>query len=90
VAREERDLWRAALQAIRLAFRCPLPIVGVYALALLLLALIHAAFRLGILANVPLAWWPVALFAQQAFILSRLWAKTARLASGVVWVRDEY
>ncbi len=75
-------IWHAMLDALRFFFRQPLVFGGLYALDFLLLALIHIVFRMGILPNLPLTWWPVVLPAQQIFIFLRLWNKGSRLAGG--------
>ncbi len=85
----ERNIWRAALDALRFLLRRPLALAGLYAMAFLLLILVHALFRLGVLAHLPLTWWPVALPAQQIFILVRLWTRGARLAGGAVLLRGK-
>jgi len=82
-----RNVARAFGGAVRFIFRHPLPVAGLYGLALLLLALLHALYRLGLMPHLPLDWWPLVLVVQQAFILARLWARLARLAGGVTLYR---
>jgi len=77
-----RNVARTFGWAVRFLFRRPLALVGLYGLALLLLGLVHVLFRWGLLAHLPLTWWPLVLAAQQAFVLARLWARLVRLAGG--------
>lgn len=84
VAQGTRNVFRAWGQAARLVFRRPLPVVSLYALALLLLGAVHALFRWGLLARLPLNWWLLVFPVQQAFVLARLWARLARWAGSVV------
>ena len=83
VVGETRNVARAFGGAVRLVFRRPLPVAGLYGLALLLLGVLHALYRWGLTPHLPLDWWPLVLVVQQAFILARLWARLARLAGGV-------
>ena len=61
-------------------------VAGLYGLALLALGLVHALFRGALVPNLPLNWWPLVLFVQQAFILARLEARLVRLAGSVALV----
>ena len=83
VAGETRNIFRAFAGAMRLIFRRPLPVAGLYGLALLLLGLLHALYQGGLMSHLPLDWWPLVLLVQQTFILGRLWARLVRLAGGV-------
>lgn len=78
-----RNVIRAFGGAVSFTFRRPLPVAVLYGLALLLLALLHALFRCGLMPCLPLDRWLLVLAVQQAFILTRLWARLARLAGGV-------
>jgi hypothetical protein len=68
---------------VRFVFHNLKPVAVLYGLALLLTVLLHALFRWGLLAHLPLGWWPLVFLAQQTFILARLGARLARLAGGV-------
>ena len=87
VVGETRYVVRAFGEAARFIFRRPLPVAGLYGLALLLLALLHALYHWGLMPHLPLDWWPLVLLVQQTFILARLWARLARLAGGVTLYR---
>ena len=87
VVGETRNVARAFGGAVRFVFRRPLPVAGLYGLALLLLALLHVLYRWGLMPRLPLDWWPLALVIQQAFILARLWVRLVRLAGGVALYR---
>ena len=86
VARRTRDIFYALGEAVRFVYQNFPAIAGLYALALILLGLLHVLYRWGLLPNLPLNWWPVVLVVQQAFILARLWARLVRLAGGVALV----
>lgn len=64
-------------------FKQPGLVFGVYLPALLLLAVVHAVFRLGLMPVVPLGVLVLALIVQQMFILLRLYLRAARLAAVV-------
>jgi apolipoprotein N-acyltransferase len=81
-----RNLFRAFGQAVRFVFRHLLPVTGLYGLSLLLVAVLHAVYRLGLMPVLPLDWWPLVLLVQQTFILARLLTRVARLAGGVVLI----
>ena len=87
VAEGTRNVARAFVQAVRFVFRNFSSVAGLYGLALLLLGLLHALFRWGVLAHLPLAWWLLVLFLQQTFVLARLGARLVRLAGGVALVQ---
>jgi len=82
-----RNIARAFGRAVGFVFRHPLPVAGLYGLALLLLGLVHALYRWGLMPYLPLDWWPLVLVVQQAFVLARLWARLVRLAGGVALYR---
>lgn len=87
VVSQTRHIFQAFTRAVRFVFQ-NLPVVaGLYGLALLLLGLLHALYRWGLLPHLPLDWWPVVLVVQQAFILARLWARLVRLAGGMALYR---
>ncbi|MGD2205721.1 MAG: hypothetical protein PVH17_02980 [Anaerolineae bacterium] len=83
-----RNVLHAFGKAIRLVFRRPLPVGGLYGLSFLMAGLLHVLFRLGLMPVVPLEWWPLVLFIQQAFILLRLGTRFARLAGGVALIQQ--
>jgi hypothetical protein len=88
VVGETRNIARAFGRAARFVFRWPLPVAGLYGLALLLLALLHALYRWGLMPHLPLDWWPLVLLVQQTFILARLWARLVRLTGGVALCQE--
>jgi hypothetical protein len=83
VLEETRNVIRALVAAARFIFRHFPALAGLYGPMLLLLILLHALYRWGLAPRLPLAWWPLVLIVQQAFILARLWARLARIAGGV-------
>ena len=87
VVEETRNVLRAFGVALRFVFRNSLAVAGLYGLALLLLALLHALYHWGLMVRIPLDWWPLVLLVQQTFILARLWARLVRLAGGVALYR---
>ena len=78
-----RHILRALGRAVRFIFHNLKPVAVLYSLALLLTVLLHALFRWGLLAYLPLDWWPLVFLVQQTFILARLGARLARMAGGV-------
>jgi hypothetical protein len=92
VVRGTRNVVRAFGGAAGFIFRHLLVVAGLYGLALLALGLVHALFRWGLgmypsaMAHLPLAWWPLVLLVQQAFILARLGARLVRLAGSVALI----
>jgi len=78
-----QNVFQAFAGALRFVFRHPLPVAGLYGLALLLLGTLHVLFRQGLMPRLPLDRWLLVLLVQQAFILARLWARLVRLAGGV-------
>jgi hypothetical protein len=85
---QTRNIFRAFGRAVRFVFRNFPAVAGLYGLALALLGSLHALYRWGLVAHVPLNWWPVVLLVQQAFILGRLGARLVRLAGGGALVRE--
>jgi hypothetical protein len=83
-----RNVLRAFGEAVRFVFRNSLAVVGLYVLALLLLGVLQALYRWGLMSYLPLDWWPLVLVVQQAFILARLWARLVRTAGGVTLYRE--
>lgn len=79
-----RNMARAFGRTVRFCFRCPLAVGGLYGLALLMLGLAHALFRVGLFPRLPLRWWLLVLVVQQAFVLVRLWARLVRLAGATM------
>jgi hypothetical protein len=84
-----RNVVRALGEAVRFVFRRPLPVAGLYGLALLLLGLLHALYRWGLMPHLSLDRWPFVFIVQQSFILARLWARLVRMAGGVALYRGE-
>ncbi len=83
-----RNIFYALGQALHLIWRRPLAIFALYFLSLLLLLALHLVFRSLLLPRLPLAFWPLTLVVQQAFIVLRLGVKAARLG-GLAGVRLE-
>ena len=88
VVGETRNIARAFGKAARFVFRWPLPVAGLYGLALLLLILLHALYHWGLMPHLPLDRWPLVLLVQQTFILARLWARLVRLTGGVALCQE--
>jgi len=86
VVRGKRNVFRAFSGAVGFIVRHFPAVAGLYGLALLALGLVHALFRWGLMAHLPLDWWPLVLLVQQAFILGRLGARLVRLAGSVALV----
>jgi hypothetical protein len=78
-----RNIFRALGRALRLVWRQPLAVLALYLLSLLLAALLHAVYRVGLMPYLPLDKWLLVLLVQQGFIAARLGARLARLAGGV-------
>ncbi len=81
VSRPSRDVIRALVQAFHYVIEHAAPLAALYALALGALGLVHALYVWGVWPNLPLAFWPLVLVAEQAFILVRLAARLLRLSS---------
>lgn len=81
IVQNTRNLFVGLGRAFGLIFKRPGLVFGVYVPSLLLLAVAHGVFRLGILPVVPFSVLIVALAAQQAFIILRLYLRAARLAA---------
>jgi hypothetical protein len=88
VVGQTRNIFRAFGRAACFVFRDFPAVVGLYGLALAVLGALHALYRWGLIAHLPLNWWPVVLIVQQAFILARLGARLARLAGGAALVQE--
>jgi hypothetical protein len=96
VVGQTRSVFRALGGAVCFIFRgfrdrslrSFLAVIGLYGLALLLLGLLHALYRWGLMPYLSLDWWPLVLVVQQAFILARLWARLVRVAGGVALYRE--
>ncbi len=92
VVGQTRNVFQAlggALRFVLSGFRNLLAVLGFYVLALLLLGLLHALYRWGLMPRLPLDWWPLVLVVQQTFILARLWARLVRMAGGVALYREQ-
>jgi hypothetical protein len=83
-----RNVFRAFGRAVGFLLRSLPAVGGLYGPALALLGLLHALYRWGLMAHLPLDWWPLVLVVQQSFVLARLGARLTRLAGGVVLVRE--
>lgn len=91
VVGQTRNVFQAlggALRFVLSGFRNLVAVLGFYVLALLLLGLLHALYRWGLMARLPLEMWPLVLVVQQTFILARLWARLVRMAGGVALYRE--
>jgi len=82
-----RNVVRAFGGAIRFVLRHIPSVAGLYGPALLLLGLVHALYRWGLMPHLPLEWWALLLVVQQATIAVRLGARLVRLAGGVALVQ---
>jgi hypothetical protein len=87
VARGTRNPFRAFGLAARFVLRRPRAVLGLYALSLTLVALLHALYRLGLMPLLPLRWWLLVLAVQQSFILLRLGTRLVRLAGASALLR---
>lgn len=83
VVEDTRNVVRSFVQAAGFVIRRPLVLLGLYGPLLLLLLLLHALYGWGIEPALPLAWWPLVLLVQQAFVMIRLAVRLARLAGGL-------
>lgn len=90
VVGQTRNVVRAFGGAVRFVFRNFPAVAVLYGVALLLLGLLHAFYRWGLMSHLPLNWWPLVLIVQQAFILARLWARLVRLAGGMALYRRNH
>lgn len=89
VAGGTRNPFRALALAARFVFGHAPAVFGLYALSLVLVALLHAVYRLGLMPLLPLRWWPLVLAAQQSFILLRLGTRLIRLAGATTLLRQD-
>lgn len=80
VAANTRSPFRGMSLAIETLANFTGPLLVFYLLSILVWAAVHAFFRLGVLPLVPLGALPLALLAQQVFILARLFITALRLA----------
>jgi hypothetical protein len=87
VVGQTRNIARAFGGAVRFVFRNFPAVAGLYGLALVLLGLVHALYRWGLMPHLPLDWWPLVFIVQQSFILARLAARLVRLAGGAALYR---
>lgn len=87
VARDTRNLFQAFGLAFRFVFGRRAAVFVLYALSLLLVALLHGLYRLGLMPLIPLEAWLLVLAVQQSFILLRLGTRLARLAGAAALVR---
>jgi hypothetical protein len=82
VSNNTRNTFQALWKAIRLVFRRPLALMGLYALSLLTLLLMHIIFR-PLLLSKFISWWPLCLIISQIFIVFRLSTRLVRWAGAV-------
>lgn len=82
-SRSSRNIAQAVGAAFRFLLARAIPLAALYAVALGALALVHGFYVWGVWPHLPLAFWPVVLMLQQAFILVRLAARLLRLSSVV-------
>ncbi len=87
VAGGRRRIGGALRDGLRLLFRRLGSLSVYYLVSLLLLLVVHLVFRIGIFPRLPLAFWPLVLLLQQAFIFLRLWLHAGRMAGNVEFVR---
>jgi hypothetical protein len=78
-----RNIFRAFGKAAAFVLQNFTQVVVFYLFWLCLLAGVHAIFRLGIFPMLSLEIWLVAMIVQQVFILLRLWARVARMGTGI-------
>jgi hypothetical protein len=88
VAGEKRNIGSALRIGIKTLFHRILPLTGYYVLSLVVLLALHLVFRVGLLPRLPLAFWPLVLIVQQAFICLRLWSHASRLAGDMEFARE--
>ena len=82
VTADTRRIGPAFSGAVRLLIGRPLTVALIYGLALICLVTVRVAYA-QLKPSLPLAWWPLVLVIQQAFIVCRLWIRLSRTA-GVV------
>jgi hypothetical protein len=82
VSGNTRNPFRSMWQAIRLVLRRPPALMGLYALSLLSLVLVHILFRPLLLSGF-LSFWPLYLAVSQLFIAARLSTRLVRWAGAV-------
>ena len=87
VAHGTRNPFQAFGMAARFVFGRRPAVFGLYALSLVLVALLHALYRLGLMPLLPLRWWLLVLAVQQSFILLRLGTRLVRLAGASALLR---
>ncbi|MBI5954915.1 MAG: hypothetical protein HY865_24915 [Chloroflexi bacterium] len=82
VSNNTRNTFQTLWKAIGLVFRRSLALMGLYALSLLTLLLIHIIFRLLLLSEF-ISWGPLYLIVSQIFIAARLSTRLVRWAGAV-------
>lgn len=87
VARGTRNPFQAFALAARFVLGRRGAVLGLYALSLALVALLHALYRLGLMPLLPLDRWLLVLVVQQSFILLRLGTRLVRLAGASALLR---
>jgi hypothetical protein len=85
-AREDHRIVNSLTSASSILGHKPWLLLGYYLLSLLGLLVIQILFRLGLFPRMPLAFWPLVLLLQQAFVILRLWSRAARYAGNVNFV----
>ena len=88
VAEDTRNFIQALRRAVVLIARQPVRTLGVYALMSAIGLLLIPLYANIIAPVIPFEWAPVAIAAQQLFILASLWARLARWASEVTLYRQ--
>ena len=88
VAGEKRRIITALRSGLLLLIRRAAPLTGYYSVSLVLLVVLHLVFRIGLFPRLPLAFWPLVLVVQQAFVFLRMWAHASRLAGDMEFVRS--
>jgi hypothetical protein len=86
---QTQNIFRALGRVLSFIFRHFLAIAGLYGLALLLATLLHGLYHWGVRPYLPLSWWLLVLLVQQTFIITRLWARLARLAGATVLFQEK-
>jgi hypothetical protein len=81
-----RNIFRAFGATVRFVVRHPLQILSLYGTALLLVVLINLAYHFGLLAVIPLTWWPLLFLAWQSFLILELSLRLTRWAAGLVLI----
>ncbi len=89
IVKHTRNLFRALGEAIAFMVRQPLALLSLYASVLLLLVGAFLVYHFGLLAIIPLSWWPLVFLAWQSLALLELGLRLTRWAGGLAMMAPQ-